>query len=128
MCVVDARHLVQHLEDSKHPGKDTVNEAVQQIAFSDVILLNKIDLVTEEEKNLVLQAVKKINFTARIVECQMNDPARRPSIDKLLGINSFSIDRTLEVSYLAFLAHPPASNKPGSCFPAGSKLSRVFIR
>lgn len=97
MCVVDARHLLQHMEDGQHPGENTVNEAVQQIAFSDVILLNKIDLVTEEEKELVVQAVKKINFTARIIECQMNDPSRCPSIDKLLGINSFSIDRALEV-------------------------------
>ena len=38
--------MVQHLEDASH---GVVHEAVNQIAFADVILLNKIDLVTEEQ-------------------------------------------------------------------------------
>jgi G3E family GTPase len=88
----------QHLEDSKPEG--AINEALQQIAFSDLILLNKIDLVKEEEKMKVLRAVRKINFTARLLECQLNDPAGRPSIDQLLGINSFSINKALEVKKL----------------------------
>jgi G3E family GTPase len=37
---------VQHLEDA---SIGVVHEAVNQIAFADVILLNKIDLVTEEQ-------------------------------------------------------------------------------
>jgi len=95
MCVVDSRYLLQHLEDAKPEG--AINEALQQIAFSDLILLNKIDLVSEEEKTQVLRAVKKINSTARLVQCQLNDPLQRPSVDMLLGINSFSINRALEV-------------------------------
>jgi G3E family GTPase len=86
---------MQHLEEGK--PEDSINEALQQIAFSDLILLNKIDLVNDEQKARVLEAVNKINTTARIVEVQLNLPERRPSIDKLLGINSFSIDKALEV-------------------------------
>lgn len=100
MCVVDARNLLQHLEDGQHgKGEDggAVNEAVQQIAFSDLILLNKVDLVSDEQKAEVLKAVRKINISARIVECQLNEPSGRPSVDKLLGINSFSIDRAIEL-------------------------------
>ncbi len=95
MCVVDSMHLLQHLEETKCEG--TINEALQQIAFSDLILLNKIDLVSEEAKQHVLKSVRKINSTARIIEVQLNDPLCRPSIDKLLGINSFSINRALDV-------------------------------
>lgn len=38
--------VLQHLEDA---SSGVVNEAVNQIAFADVILLNKIDLVSEEQ-------------------------------------------------------------------------------
>jgi G3E family GTPase len=51
--VVDAKHLVQHLDDDKPEGVE--NEAVEQLAFADRVLLNKIDLVGEEE----LEAVEK---------------------------------------------------------------------
>lgn len=96
MCVVDARYLRQHLEDAAH-FEGAINEAINQIAFSDLILLNKIDLVTPKEKAEVLATVKKINSTARVLECQLNDPSGRPKFDNLLGINSFSIERTLEL-------------------------------
>lgn len=85
----------QHLDDNKPEG--TINEALQQIAFSDLILLNKTDLVTEQQKAHVLSTIRKINTVARVVEVQLNDPTQRPCIDNLLGINSFSIDRALEV-------------------------------
>ncbi|KAG1662674.1 hypothetical protein FOA52_014600 [Chlamydomonas sp. UWO 241] len=68
-----------------------------QIAFSDLILLNKCDLVNEEEKTTVLRTVRKINMTARVIEVQLNDPTKRPKFDQLLGINSFSINRALEI-------------------------------
>lgn len=96
MCVVDARYLLQHLEDAQH-FKGAINEAVQQIAFSDLILLNKMDLVNPEQKEVVLQTIQQINSTARLIECQLNDPSGRPGIERLLGINSFSIDRALEL-------------------------------
>ena len=51
--MVDAKHLVQHLDDDKPEGVE--NEAVEQLAFADRVLLNKIDLVGEEE----LEAVEK---------------------------------------------------------------------
>ena len=53
LTVVDAKHLVQHLDDDKPEGVE--NEAVEQLAFADRVLLNKIDLVDEQE----LVAVEK---------------------------------------------------------------------
>lgn len=95
LCVVDARYLLQHLEDQKPDG--AINEAVQQLAFSDLIVLNKIDLVSEAQKADVVVAIRSINSSASIVECQLNDPARCPPLDQLLGVNSFSVNRALEV-------------------------------
>jgi G3E family GTPase len=96
-CVVDARYLNQHLVGDAAHSQGAINEAVQQIAFSDVILLNKVDLVTAEGKQVVLETIRKINSTARNIECQLNDPNGRPALDSLLQINSFSIDRALQV-------------------------------
>jgi len=44
ITLVDAKHIEQHLDEIKEEGVE--NESVEQIAFADKILLNKIDLVT----------------------------------------------------------------------------------
>merc|ERR1712046_543199 len=43
LTLVDAKHIIQHLDEEKPEGVE--NEAVEQIAFADRILLNKCDLV-----------------------------------------------------------------------------------
>ncbi len=76
-----------------------MNEAVQQIAFADLILLNKIDLVKDAaSKQQVLAAIQGINNSARIIECQLNQSDGRPPMDLLLLNNLFSVNRVLEVS------------------------------
>merc|ERR1712199_114210 len=60
ITLVDAKHIIQHLEDEKPEGVE--NEAVEQIAFADRILLNKCDLVeAEEELAEVEKRIKMIN-------------------------------------------------------------------
>ncbi|EFN58314.1 hypothetical protein CHLNCDRAFT_142328 [Chlorella variabilis] len=99
LCLVDAEHLREHLEDAE--GGD-VNEAVNQIAFADIILLNKIDLVSEEEVQKARDMVRSINVTADLVEVALAGDAQ-PGVgeqlawDRLMGINSFSIERALQV-------------------------------
>ena len=58
VTVVDAKHLPQRLEDS--------HEAEDQIAFADVIVLNKTDLVTPEELEAVEATIRAINRFAVI--------------------------------------------------------------
>eukprot|EP00933_Yihiella_yeosuensis_P037522 TRINITY_DN3148_c0_g1_i2.p1 TRINITY_DN3148_c0_g1~~TRINITY_DN3148_c0_g1_i2.p1 ORF type:complete len:468 (+),score=126.39 TRINITY_DN3148_c0_g1_i2:91-1494(+) len=43
VTVVDAKHLLQHLDEEKPEGVE--NESVEQIAFADKIIINKSDLV-----------------------------------------------------------------------------------
>merc|ERR1711912_129896 len=59
LTLVDAKHIIQHLDDEKPEGVE--NEAVEQIAFADRILLNKIDLATEEELAEVEKRIRAIN-------------------------------------------------------------------
>ncbi|KAF5840067.1 CobW/HypB/UreG, nucleotide-binding domain-containing protein [Dunaliella salina] len=96
VCVVDSKHLLQHVVEYQ-PGGD-VNEAVQQLAFADLILLNKVDLVDEESKMEVMAAIKHINNTAKIVECRLSgDSLLLPSMERILDSNTFSVSRALEV-------------------------------
>ncbi|GAB4819489.1 hypothetical protein N2152v2_006535 [Parachlorella kessleri] len=96
ICLVDAQHISKHLEDASH---GVVHEAVNQIAFADVILLNKIDLVTEEQLQHARDLVRSINVTAELIECSLNGATAEelPTWDTLMGINSFSIERALQV-------------------------------
>ena len=47
VTLVDAKHVKQHLDEEKPEGAE--NESVEQLAFADRVLLNKIDLVTEDD-------------------------------------------------------------------------------
>merc|ERR1712060_557484 len=59
LTLVDAKHVIQHLEDEKPEGVE--NEAVEQIAFADRILLNKCDLVEEDVLVEVEKRIRAIN-------------------------------------------------------------------
>jgi len=91
ITVVDAKHIIQHLDDEK--PEDIENESVEQLAFADRIMLNKIDLVDEEELKIVETRIKSINNHAPIfrTENSLIDPK------ELINIGSFDLDRTLEM-------------------------------
>ncbi len=44
VTVVDSKHVLKRLDEVK--SEDVVNEAVEQIAYADRIVLNKTDLVS----------------------------------------------------------------------------------
>lgn len=56
--------MLQHLDDKKEVGVE--NEAVEQLAFADRILLNKKDLVTQEELNVLQSRIRVINHSGPI--------------------------------------------------------------
>ncbi|GMH75880.1 hypothetical protein TrVE_jg397 [Triparma verrucosa] len=91
VCLADAKHIEQHLDEIKPEG--SVNEAVHQVAFSDKILLNKLDLVNEEEKNRVKDRLTSINKFAEIIETNRS----RAPLDRILKINSFNMESILTV-------------------------------
>lgn len=89
MCLADCKHLGQHLDEVKPEG--SVNEAQQQVAFADKILLNKIDLVTEEEKTALKDRLKLINQFAVVIETEKS----RAPLEKIMGLNSFNMESIL---------------------------------
>lgn len=91
VCLVDAKHVDIHLDEVKPDG--SVNEAMQQIAFADRILLNKIDLVTKEELEEVEERIKSINGFASLIRSEKS----QVPLDRILGLNSFSLEQVKEV-------------------------------
>lgn len=89
VCLADAKHIQIHLDEKKPEG--SVNEALQQVAFADKILLNKIDLVTAEEKQALKDRLAKINKFAMTIETERS----RAPLDKILGLNSFNMESIL---------------------------------
>jgi len=91
ITVVDAKHITQHIDEEKPEGVE--NESVEQLAFADRIMLNKIDLVSEEELGEVEKKIKSINRFAPIyhTENSIIDPK------ELINIGSFDLERTLEM-------------------------------
>ena len=91
ITVVDAKHLIQHVDEEKPEGVE--NEAVEQLAFADRIMLNKIDLVSEEELKEVENKIRSINGFAPIYHTENSII----SPDNLINIGSFDLKRTLEM-------------------------------
>ena len=91
ITVAAAKHITQHLDEEKPEGVE--NESVEQIAFADRIMLNKIDLVSEKELEEVETKIKSINRFAPMYHTQNSiiDPAN------LINIGSFDLEKTLEM-------------------------------
>lgn len=84
VTVVDARHLPLRLKDSR--------EAEEQIAFADVIVLNKADLVSKDEMSIVARMIKKINPYAKLLTSTRCDVPLADVLDQ----GSFDLNRILE--------------------------------
>jgi len=91
VTLVDAKHIEQHLDEEKAEGVE--NEAVEQVAFADRLLLNKTDLVSKEDLERVEKRLKTINCNAPIIRCERS----KVSVDSVLNINGFDLNRTLEM-------------------------------
>jgi len=102
VAVVDAKHLPLRLKDSK--------EAEEQIAFADIILLNKVDLVDAGELAKIESAIRGINRYAKIIRttrCAV-------PLDQILGLGSFDLSEILkrEPDFLKADAHEHGHDHP----------------
>ena len=91
VTMVDAKHIEQHLDEEKPEGAE--NESVEQVAFADRLLLNKTDLVNEEDLKRVEARLSSINKFAPIRRCQQS----KVDVNDVLNIHGFDLKRTLEM-------------------------------
>jgi len=85
VTVVDAKHVATHL--------DKGDESVKQLAFADVILINKTDLVTPAELDSLEERIRGINAVAKVYRCR--DCA--VPLDRVLDVGGFKLERATEL-------------------------------
>lgn len=84
VTVVDAKHIWSHWDS---------DEAQEQIAFANVILLNKTDLVEPQQLAELEQRIRGMNGMVKIYHTQNAEI----SMDSVLGVRAFDLDRALEI-------------------------------
>lgn len=87
VTLVDAKHAGFHLDEVKPKG--VVNEAVEQIAYADRIIVNKTDLVGEPAIASLVERVRKINSMANLKRTEFG----KVDLDYVLGIGGFDLER-----------------------------------
>ncbi len=86
VTVVDTKHILQHIGDSP--------EAQKQIAFADVLILNKTDLVSPADLDRLETRIRKMNSAAKIHRTQ------NAAIDlkHVLDVGGFNLSRATELN------------------------------
>jgi G3E family GTPase len=115
VTLVDAAHIGVQLGESR--------VAAEQIAFADVLLLNKTDLVTPAQLATLERDLRAINATARVIRTQR---AELP-LDQVLGLGAFDLDRALQLNE-RFMEPPQPFEWAGSfSLPAGRVLVHTGV-
>ena len=95
VSVVDCLRLAKEfgcgsdLVKDKFEAEDIENLIIQQIEFCNKIVLNKIDQVSEDEKNLVKMVIKKLQPDAELIEAEFG----KVPMNKIMGTNAFDFDK-----------------------------------
>jgi G3E family GTPase len=89
VTVVDARHFDQHIDDAP--------EAKEQVAFADLILINKVDLVDDATVDAVCARIQNMNSDATVRRTRLASEATADLLDEVLDLRGFDLTRALEV-------------------------------
>ncbi|XP_012497071.1 PREDICTED: COBW domain-containing protein 2 isoform X2 [Propithecus coquereli] len=126
ITVVDSKYGLKHLMEEKPDG--LINEATRQIALADIILLNKTDLVPEEDLNKLRTTIRSINGLGKILETQRSSlqkklqhvPATQPHLDQSIVTVTFEVpgnakEESLNVFIQNLLWEKNVRNKDDHC-------------
>ncbi|MBL9202427.1 MAG: GTP-binding protein [Opitutaceae bacterium] len=113
VTVVDAKHVAQHLD------KD--DESMKQVAFADVILLNKTDLVAPAELADLEARIKRINAVAKIHRTRNCDVP----LDRVLDVGGFNLHRATELDPKFLEPEYPFEWAGAYALPAGTHVLEI---
>ncbi|XP_047555925.1 COBW domain-containing protein 1 isoform X2 [Lutra lutra] len=126
ITVVDSKYGLKHLEEEKPDG--LINEASRQVALADIIIINKTDLVSEEDLNKLRTAIRSINGLGKILETQRSSlqkklqhvPTTQPHLDQSIITVTFEVrgnakEESLNVFIQNLLWEKNVRNKDDDC-------------
>jgi G3E family GTPase len=91
ITVCDTKYIIERLDEKKPEGVE--NEAVEQVAFADKIILNKVDLAKDDDELVKIEKrLRSLNPTCVILRCKYGDINPR----ELLNIKAFDLSRILD--------------------------------
>ena len=93
ITVVDAKHVTAQLEESA--------EACEQIAFADLIVLNKTDLAAPEELDLIEQKIGSLNRVAKIHRTKTSEL----DLDVVFGVEGADLEERIDAAVDAHDGH-----------------------
>ncbi|MCC5953236.1 MAG: GTP-binding protein [Acidimicrobiia bacterium] len=91
VTLVDAKHVVAHLDEVKPDGVE--NEAVEQVAFADRLVLTKTDLVDDDTVRSVVERLRSINAVADITTATKGVV----DLDAVLDVGAFDLERAIDL-------------------------------
>lgn len=90
-----SKFLVEAFDDAEEEDEKTVVDLlVDQIEFADVILLNKLDMCTDEMADKIENLLKSLNKTAKIIRCQYSKVA----LKEILNTGLFDMQKAVTSS------------------------------
>uniref|UniRef100_A0A2R8PN50 CobW C-terminal domain-containing protein n=1 Tax=Callithrix jacchus TaxID=9483 RepID=A0A2R8PN50_CALJA len=101
ITIVDSKYGLKHLTEEKPYG--LINEATRQVALADIILINKTDLVPEEDVKKLRTTIRSINGLGQILETQRS----RVDLSNVLDLHAF--DSLSGISLQKKLQHMPGT-------------------
>lgn len=94
ITIVDAKNILRRVSAQAEKNKTACNEATLQIAYADVLMLNKMDLVpSEAELNGIVSEIRTINGVAKIYKTTQS----AIDLNEILDINAFNAERSKAV-------------------------------
>lgn len=88
ICMVDAKHCKHHLTENSMFSRS--KEMHSQLAYADVVCINKTDLVGEDQLEQTVAAIQQFNSSASHLFCQYGDVP----LGQILDVHAFDVNRT----------------------------------
>ncbi|KAI2552728.1 zinc-regulated GTPase metalloprotein activator 1E isoform e [Homo sapiens] len=106
ITIVDSKYGLKHLTEEKPDG--LINEATRQVALADIILINKTDLVPEEDVKKLRTTIRSINGLGQILETQRSSlqkklqhvPGTQPHLDQSIVTITFEVPGNAKEEHL----------------------------